>query len=191
MKSLTEHLWFEVPDRRGFVNITPKIEELVRKAACRKGFVWSTPCTSPRRCSSTTTRAGLHHDYDVWLEKLAPHAPTSALPSQSHRRRQRRRPPETPDHGPRSRRGHHQGQTRFRPVGANLLRRVRRPPPKAGAGEDHRGVNRVEINQSSVYSLGADHPSARVDADVAPSIRRFPESLGRRHRGGIRRTSAM
>jgi hypothetical protein len=33
MTSLTEHLWFEVPDRRGFINITPKIEELVQAAA--------------------------------------------------------------------------------------------------------------------------------------------------------------
>ncbi len=39
---------------------------------------WSTPCTSPLGVSSTTTRSGLHHDYEVWLEKLAPHEPTSS-----------------------------------------------------------------------------------------------------------------
>ena len=38
MKSLTEHLWFEVPDRRGFINITPKIEELVHRSGVMEGL---------------------------------------------------------------------------------------------------------------------------------------------------------
>src|SRR6266513_780965 len=38
MKSLTEHLWFEVPQRRGFVNITPTVEELVRKSGVQEGL---------------------------------------------------------------------------------------------------------------------------------------------------------
>jgi hypothetical protein len=40
MKSLTEQLWFEVPDRRGFVNITSTIEGWSKKAVCRKVFAW-------------------------------------------------------------------------------------------------------------------------------------------------------
>jgi thiamine phosphate synthase YjbQ (UPF0047 family) len=38
VKSLTEHLWFEVPDRRGFINITPKIEELVHRSGVMEGL---------------------------------------------------------------------------------------------------------------------------------------------------------
>jgi len=38
MKSLTEHLWFELPSRRGFINITPKIEELVHRSGVTEGF---------------------------------------------------------------------------------------------------------------------------------------------------------
>jgi thiamine phosphate synthase YjbQ (UPF0047 family) len=38
MKSLTEHLWFEIPGRRGFVNITPTVEELVRKSGIKEGL---------------------------------------------------------------------------------------------------------------------------------------------------------
>jgi secondary thiamine-phosphate synthase enzyme len=38
MKSLTEHLWFEVPDRRGFINITPKIDELVHRSGVLEGL---------------------------------------------------------------------------------------------------------------------------------------------------------
>jgi thiamine phosphate synthase YjbQ (UPF0047 family) len=38
MKSLTEHLWFEVPSRRGFVNITGTIEELVKKSGVKEGL---------------------------------------------------------------------------------------------------------------------------------------------------------
>ena len=38
MKSLTEHLWFEVPSRRGFVNITDTVEDLVRKSGVQEGL---------------------------------------------------------------------------------------------------------------------------------------------------------
>lgn len=38
MKSLTEHLWFEVPTRRAFINITPKVEELVRRSGVKEGL---------------------------------------------------------------------------------------------------------------------------------------------------------
>ena len=59
--------------------------------------------------------SGLHHDYDKWLEQLAPHEPDVAVSPQPHRRRQRRRAPEAPDHGPRSRRRDHDGKLDFGP----------------------------------------------------------------------------
>jgi len=44
LKSLTEYLWFEVPHRRGFINITPKIEELVDKSGVAEGICLLNPC---------------------------------------------------------------------------------------------------------------------------------------------------
>jgi secondary thiamine-phosphate synthase enzyme len=75
MKSLTEHLWFEIPDRRGFVNITSTVEELVRKSAVREGICLVNAMHITIFINDD--ESGLHHDYDAWLEKLAPHAPTS------------------------------------------------------------------------------------------------------------------
>ena len=77
MKSLTEHLWFEVKGRRGFVNITGKIEDLVRKSGVREGLCLVNAMHITASVFINDNESGLLHDYDVWLERLAPHAPTS------------------------------------------------------------------------------------------------------------------
>jgi secondary thiamine-phosphate synthase enzyme len=77
MKSLTEYLWFEVPDRRGFVNITATIEQLVRKSGIREGLCLVNAMHITASVFINDNESGLHHDYDAWLEKLAPHAPTA------------------------------------------------------------------------------------------------------------------
>ena len=78
LKSLTEHIWFEVPNRRGFINITPKIEELVQRSGVTEGLCLVNAMHITASVFINDDEPGLHHDYDVWLEKLAPHAPTSA-----------------------------------------------------------------------------------------------------------------
>lgn len=78
MKSLTEHLWFEVPDRRGFINITPKIEELVHRSGVTEGLCLVNAMHITASVFINDDEPGLHHDYELWLEKLAPHAPTNA-----------------------------------------------------------------------------------------------------------------
>jgi secondary thiamine-phosphate synthase enzyme len=78
MKSLTEHLWFEVPGRRGFVNITPKVEELVRKSGVKEGLCLVNAMHITASVFINDAEDGLLHDYDVWLEKLAPHEPVSS-----------------------------------------------------------------------------------------------------------------
>jgi len=78
MKSLTEHLWFEVPDRRGFINITPKIEELVHRSGVMEGLCLVNAMHITASMFINDDEPGLHHDYELWLEKLAPHAPTTA-----------------------------------------------------------------------------------------------------------------
>jgi len=78
MKSLTEHLWFEVPNRRGFVNITPTIEELVRKSGVKDGICLVNAMHITAAVFINDAEDGLLHDFEVWLEKLAPHEPVSA-----------------------------------------------------------------------------------------------------------------
>jgi len=77
MKSLTEQLWFEVPGRRGFVNITGTVEELVRKSGVQEGLCLVNAMHITASVFINDAEDGLLHDYEVWLEKLAPHEPTS------------------------------------------------------------------------------------------------------------------
>jgi secondary thiamine-phosphate synthase enzyme len=77
MKSLTEHLWFEVPGRRGFVNITETVAELVRQSGVQEGLCLVNAMHITASVFINDAEDGLLHDYEVWLEKLAPHAPTA------------------------------------------------------------------------------------------------------------------
>ncbi len=77
MKSLTEHLWFEIPGRRGFENITPTVEALVRKSGVQEGLCLVNAMHITASVFINDDEGGLHQDYEVWLEKLAPHAPTT------------------------------------------------------------------------------------------------------------------
>ena len=75
MKSLTEYLTFTIPTKMGFVNITPQVGEVVRKSGVAEGFVL---CNSQHITASVFVNddeAGLHHDFGVWLERLAPFNP--------------------------------------------------------------------------------------------------------------------
>lgn len=75
MKSLTEQLWFEVPGRRGFVNITETVVALVRKSGVQEGLCLVNAMHITASVFINDAEDGLLHDYGVWLEKLAPHAP--------------------------------------------------------------------------------------------------------------------
>src|SRR5712672_4732649 len=77
MKSLTEKLWFEVPGRRGFVNITGTVERLVYKSGVKEGLCLVNAMHISASVYINDAEDGLLHDYEVWLEKLAPHAPTT------------------------------------------------------------------------------------------------------------------
>ncbi len=77
MKSLTEHLWFEVPNRRGFVNITDVVERLVAKSGVKEGLCLVNAMHITASVFINDAEDGLLNDYEEWLEKLAPHEPTS------------------------------------------------------------------------------------------------------------------
>ena len=77
MKSLTQHLWFEVPNRRGFVNITDTVEELVAKSGVQEGLCLVNAMHITASVFINDAESGLLKDYEDWLEQLAPHEPTS------------------------------------------------------------------------------------------------------------------
>ena len=75
MKSFRKELWFEVPNRRGYINITPTIEDCVMESGITEGFVL---CNAMHITSSVfinDNESGLHQDFETWLEKLAPEKP--------------------------------------------------------------------------------------------------------------------
>lgn len=75
MKHYRKELWFEVPARRGFINITPQVEECLAESRISEGLVLCNAMHITASVFINDDESGLHHDYEVWLEKLAPHAP--------------------------------------------------------------------------------------------------------------------
>jgi secondary thiamine-phosphate synthase enzyme len=77
MKSYRKELWFETSTRRAFVNITQQIEQCLTESGIKEGMVL---CNAMHITSSVfinDDESGLHHDFEVWLEKLAPEKPYS------------------------------------------------------------------------------------------------------------------
>lgn len=77
MKSFRKELWFQVPERMAFVNITPDIEACVRESGVSEGLVLVNAMHITASVFINDDESGLHADYKKWLEGLAPHAPTS------------------------------------------------------------------------------------------------------------------
>jgi secondary thiamine-phosphate synthase enzyme len=75
MKSYRKELWFNLPTRRGFVNITPQVEESVRESGIREGLVLVNAMHITASVFINDDESGLHQDFDRWLETLAPHEP--------------------------------------------------------------------------------------------------------------------
>jgi len=75
MKSLTEYLTFKTKSRREFVNITPDIEKLVLKSGIKEGLCLVNAMHITASVFINDNESGLHHDYEKWLEELAPHEP--------------------------------------------------------------------------------------------------------------------
>ena len=77
MKSYRKELFLNIPARRGFVNITPQVEEALRESGIHEGLCLVNPMHITASVFINDDESGLHHDYDAWLEKMAPHAPVS------------------------------------------------------------------------------------------------------------------
>ena len=77
MKSFREELWFNIPGRRGFVNITSQVEQCLKKSGVTEGLILVNAMHITASVFINDDESGLHQDYEKWLEKLAPHEPTS------------------------------------------------------------------------------------------------------------------
>ncbi len=76
MKSHRKELWFNIPTRRQFVNITSEVQAAVSESAVQEGLVLVNAMHITASVFINDDESGLHQDYEKWLEKLAPHAPT-------------------------------------------------------------------------------------------------------------------
>jgi len=77
MRSYTEYLTFNVPTRRGFVNITPDVRKIVEQSNIKEGLCLINAMHITSSVFINDNESGLHRDYEKWLEKLAPHEPIS------------------------------------------------------------------------------------------------------------------
>jgi secondary thiamine-phosphate synthase enzyme len=75
MRSLTEHLWFSTAKRREFINITGKVEDLVKKSGIKEGLCLVNAMHITASVFINDDEPGLHQDLETWLQKLAPHEP--------------------------------------------------------------------------------------------------------------------
>ena len=75
MKSLNTHLFFQIPARMGFENITPTVQELVTESGVQEGLCLVNAMHITASVFINDDESGLHADYEQWLEELAPHEP--------------------------------------------------------------------------------------------------------------------
>ena len=77
VKSYRKELWFCIPQRRAIVNITQQVEEALRESGIQEGLLLVNAMNITASVFNNDDEPGLHHDYEVWLEKLAPEKPYS------------------------------------------------------------------------------------------------------------------
>lgn len=78
MKSYRKELWFHTPSRLAFINITQKVEECLRESGVKEGLALINAMHITASVFINDEEASLHHDYAMWLEKLAPHEPVQS-----------------------------------------------------------------------------------------------------------------
>ena len=77
MKSYRKELWFNTSSRREYINITPQVEQCLAESGVREGFLLCNAMHITASVFINDDESGLHHDFEVWLEKLAPEKPYS------------------------------------------------------------------------------------------------------------------
>jgi secondary thiamine-phosphate synthase enzyme len=77
MKSYRKELWFQTPTRRDYINITPQVEGCLQESGITEGMALVNAMHITASVFINDDESGLHNDFEVWLEKLAPHEPVS------------------------------------------------------------------------------------------------------------------
>lgn len=77
MKTYRKELWFDIPTRRGFVNITSQVEQAISESKIKEGFVLCNAMHISASVFINDDEGGLHQDFEEWLESLAPEKPHS------------------------------------------------------------------------------------------------------------------
>ena len=77
MKSYRKELWFNTRGRREFINITPDVQQCLEESGIKEGFVLCNAMHITASVFINDDESGLHHDFEAWLEKLAPEKPYS------------------------------------------------------------------------------------------------------------------
>jgi secondary thiamine-phosphate synthase enzyme len=75
MKSFRKEIWLETPHRRDYLNITPQVEKCLAESGITEGLVLVNSMHITSSVFINDDESGLHHDFEVWLEKLAPEKP--------------------------------------------------------------------------------------------------------------------
>lgn len=77
MKSFRKELWFDIPTRREFINITAEVKKCIRESGISEGLILVNAMHITASVFINDDESGLHQDYERWLEELAPHEPIS------------------------------------------------------------------------------------------------------------------
>lgn len=77
MNSYKKELWFNTSTRRALINITPQVEECLKESGIKEGLLLCNAMHISASVFINDDESGLHHDFEVWLEKLAPEKPYS------------------------------------------------------------------------------------------------------------------
>jgi secondary thiamine-phosphate synthase enzyme len=77
MRSYRKELWFNTPHRRGYVNLTPMVEKCLAESGIQEGLILINAMHITASVFINDDESGLHHDFEMWLEKLAPEKPHS------------------------------------------------------------------------------------------------------------------
>ena len=77
MRSFRKEIWFQIPTRRGFMNITPQVDQCLQESTIQEGLCLVNAMHITASVFINDDESGLHADYERWLEKLAPHEPVN------------------------------------------------------------------------------------------------------------------
>lgn len=77
MKSYKKELWINAPSRRAYINLTPKVQQCLKESGIREGLCLVNAMHITASVFINDDEGGLHNDFEVWLEKLAPEKPHS------------------------------------------------------------------------------------------------------------------